>query len=238
MLRQGWNKSCPGQGSLGGTWSPAGRHLLHGASLARGKVPPDDWGRLRDPAGSFRASSPLWRSPEQGRAEGLPAHVGDASRLRSGHPGSSLGVQWQNQGLGLYLKAAIASMAWYRTAVHSWSTGSFSSSSCRAEMGWDLTLVSGARGAPVTPAQHQNAEAPCVPLLRSQRYPQSPCPPLPLRVPVPGWLCPLPQPPLLSPHLDFLRQVIFTAEKSHSVTQARVIVASADGADALQEHHL
>jgi len=31
VLRQGWNRSSPGQGSLGGMWSPAGRHLLHGA---------------------------------------------------------------------------------------------------------------------------------------------------------------------------------------------------------------
>ena len=100
VLRQGWNKSCPGHGSLGGTWSPAGRHLLHGASLARGKVPPDDWGRLRDPAGSFRASSHLCRSPEQGRAEGLPAHVGDASRLRSGHPGSYPGGAVAKPGAG------------------------------------------------------------------------------------------------------------------------------------------
>lgn len=195
----------------------AGSETLQGAS---GLPPPSGEAQSR---GELRASLPTW---------GMLPGYGRGTQDRT------LGVQWQNQGLGLYLKAAIASMAWYRTAVHSWSTGSFSSSSCRAEMGWDLTLVSGARGAPVTPAQHQNAEAPCVPLLRSQRYPQSPCPPLPLRVPVPGWLCPLPQPPLLSPHLDFLRQVIFTAEKSHSVTQARVIVASADGADALQEHHL
>ena len=98
MLRQGWNKSSPGQGSLGGMWSSTWEAL-----------PPRDWPGLEDSPdascsgaraktlqGSFRASSKLSRSPEQG--------------------------------VGWYLKVAIASTAWYRTAARSWSMGSFSSS--------------------------------------------------------------------------------------------------------------
>ena len=108
----------------------AGSETLQGAS---GLPPPSGEAQSR---GELRASLPTW---------GMLPGYGRGTQDRT------LGVQWQSQGLGLYLKAAIASMAWYRTAVHSWSTGSSSSSSCRAEMGWDLTLVSGARGAPVTP---------------------------------------------------------------------------------------
>lgn len=144
MLRQGWNKSSPGQGSLGGMWSSTWEAL-----------PPRDWPGLEDSPdascsgaraktlqGSFRASSKLSRSPEQGRAEGFPAHGGDASRLRSEPPGLWPGVareKWGWAGTSRWrLQARLGTALLH--AAGPWAH--FPAASCRVQPRWDLAVTS------------------------------------------------------------------------------------------------
>ena len=115
MLRQGWNRSSPRQDSLGWMGSPAGRHLLlHGAGLGQRTV-------LMPPA--------LGQEPRP------------CGELHQGHQDRAQGMCWQNHGLDSYLKAAIALMQWYISAVLSCSLGSSHSRICKAQPGWHLAAT-------------------------------------------------------------------------------------------------
>jgi len=87
----------------------------------------------------------LWTSPKQGRAEALQSVPSGSAQTGDAPPGPGLLAVERchaKQGLGWYLKAAMASMACCRTAVCRWSLGSSCSSSCRAQPGWDLSAAS------------------------------------------------------------------------------------------------
>ena len=116
MLRQGWNRSSPGQGSLGWMGSSARRHLLlHEAGLGQRTV-------LMPP--------------------GLGQEPRPSGELRQGHQDRALGMCWQNQGLGRYLKTAIAFMQWYLSAVLSCSLGSSCNRACKAQLEWHPAATS------------------------------------------------------------------------------------------------
>ena len=101
---------------LGWMGSPARRHLLlHGAGLGQRTV-------LMPPA--------LGQEPRP------------SGELCQGHQDCALGMRWQNNGLGRYLKAAIAFMQWYLSAVLSCSLGSSHNRTCKAQLGWHLAATS------------------------------------------------------------------------------------------------
>jgi len=54
----------------------------------------------------------------------------------------ALGLCWPKQGLGRYLKAAIAFMQWYLSAVVSCSLGSSHNRTCKAQPGWHPAAAS------------------------------------------------------------------------------------------------
>lgn len=86
MLRQGWNRSSLGQGSLGWMGIPARRHLLpHGAGLAQRTVlTPPVLGQEPRASRELQGFLQPLEKPEAGDA----AHMGDASLLGSEPPGS------------------------------------------------------------------------------------------------------------------------------------------------------
>lgn len=116
MLRQGWNRSSPGQGSLRGMGSPARRCLLpYGAALGQRTV---------------------LMSPALGRGPRL------SGELHQGYQDGAWGMCWQKQGLGRYLKAAMVFMQQYLRPVLSCSMGSSHNRTCKAQSGWHLAAAS------------------------------------------------------------------------------------------------
>ena len=98
MLRQGWNRSSLGQGSLGWMGIPARRHLLpHGAGLAQRTVlTPPVLGQEPRASRELQGFLQPLEKPEAGDA----AHMGDASLLGSEPPGSCPGDVLAKLGAG------------------------------------------------------------------------------------------------------------------------------------------
>ena len=133
---------------------PRGTSSLPDMAWATGQscqasLPPPALGKSREVAGSCRIPLPSPAPSQQAasRAKQRPSDGAAGLCLDGGCPRPGPGPRavercQPNQGLGRYLKAAMASMACCRTAVCRRSLGSSSSSTCRTKPGWDLAAAS------------------------------------------------------------------------------------------------